>query len=158
MTRTGYYAGSFDPYTIGHADITERALVLFDRIIIGVGVNMTKTTTEDLERRLAPIRALYAHDSRITVEAYSCLTSEAARAAGATALIRSVRNVKDYEYEQNLADVNRRLSGLETVIFTARPELACVSSSLVRELRAFGLSGDEFLPHPADSNTKDRSK
>lgn len=145
MTKA-FFAGSFDPFTIGHADIVERGLVMFDHIVIAVGINPAKTSAEDAEKRVAPIRRLYSGDPRVSILSYSTLTADAAREAGATVLLRSVRNVTDYEYEHDLADVNRRISGLDTVFLTARPELACVSSSLVRELHRFGHDASEFLP------------
>ena len=146
MKKIGYFAGSFNPFTIGHADIVERALRLFDEIVIGVGINIGKCSVEDVEARLKPISDLYEGDPRVKVVTYSSLTVDAAEAAGATALVRSVRNVADYEYESNMADINRRLSGLETVLFMARPELACISSSMVRELARFGHAVEEYLP------------
>ncbi len=144
--RTAFFAGSFNPFTIGHADIVSRGLNLFDRIIIGVGINPAKTTAAQVRDRVKSIEAVYSDEPRVTVISYDTLTADAARRSGATVLLRSVRDVADYEYERNLADINRRISGLDTVFLTARPELACVSSSLVRELRHFGHNADEFLP------------
>lgn len=145
--KTAFFAGSFNPFTIGHADIVGRGLGLFDRVVIGVGINPAKQTAEDVAERVGEIARLYDDEPRVSVVSYSCLTTDAALEAGATVLLRSVRDVTDFEYERNLADVNRRISGLDTVFLTALPELACVSSSLVRELRRFGRSGEEFLPH-----------
>ncbi len=148
---TAFFAGSFNPFTVGHANIVERGLALFDRVVIGVGINPAKTSPADVSARVGEIAALYADEPRVEVVSYSTLTTDAALAAGASVLLRSVRDVTDFEYERNLADVNRRLSGLDTVFLTALPELACVSSSLVRELRHFGRSGAEFLPHPTQT-------
>lgn len=136
------FPGSFNPYTRGHADIVERALKLFDRVVVAVGYNAQKQTNEnDLEA----IRKLYADEPRVEVVAYSGLTVDAAREHGACAILRSVRSLKDYEYELQMADINRRLSGIETVILFARPELASVSSSVVRELQHFGCDVSQFL-------------
>lgn len=145
--KKAFYAGSFNPFTIGHADIVSRGLDLFDEVIIGVGINPAKISPEDIASRIEPIRDFYEGEPRVRVVSYSTLTTDAAEKEGAEVLLRSVRNVTDFEYERNLADVNRRISGMETIIMTARPELACVSSSLVRELRHFGKSAEEYIPH-----------
>ena len=142
---TGFFAGSFNPFTVGHADIVERAL----RVVIGIGVNAAKPADADAaEARAERLRALYAADSRVEVEVYSGLTVNAAAAAGAAALIRSVRSVKDYEYERDLADINMKLTGIDSVIYFSRPELAAISSSVVRELASYGVDTSSFLPKP----------
>lgn len=146
-SRTAFFAGSFNPFTIGHADIVERGLKLFDKIIIGVGINPEKQSRSEADDRVESIQRLYKDESRVEVIRYETLTAEAALRSGAIVLLRSVRDLTDYEYERNLADINRRISGLETVILTARPELACISSSMVRELHRFGHPIDEYLPH-----------
>lgn len=139
------FPGSFNPFTVGHADIVSRALALFDRVVVAVGVNAAKPH-DDVRALLKPIEELYGGDSRVEVRAYSCLTVDFASELGATCIIRSVRSLKDYEYERDMADINRQLSGIETVILYSRPELAAVSSSVVRELRSFGCNVDRFLP------------
>lgn len=143
--RTGYYAGSFNPFTVGHLSVVERAAGLFDRVVIGVGYNAAKGVTPSSER-LDAIRKAVSHLPGVTVETYGTLTVEAAKAAGAGWLVRGVRSVADFEYERNLADLNRRISGLETVLLPALPELGCVSSSAVRELQAYGVDVSDMLP------------
>lgn len=145
--RTVIFPGSFNPFTIGHADIVERALRLFDRIVVAIGYNEQKGNKADVEERLNTIRSLYAQESRVEVISYSGLTVDAARQCGATAILRSVRSVKDYEYELQMADVNRQLTGIDTVVLFARPELASISSSVVRELQHFGQDITRFLPN-----------
>ena len=135
---TAFYAGSFDPFTIGHRSIVDRALPLFDKVVIGIGVNTAKRPWQPLEERLEAIRALYADEPRVEVVTYSDLTADAARRCGATVLLRGVRSVADFEYERNIADANRMIAGLESVLILAEPSLGFVSSSLVRELAAFG--------------------
>ena len=147
-SSTALYAGSFDPFTIGHADIVERALEIFQRVIIGIGVSPDKTPSRSALERAEAIAALYASDSRVEVRVYNTLTTDFAASAGATCLVRGVRVVADFEKERNLADINRRLTGIETVMLFARPELACVSSSAVRELKRFGTDVSAFLPTP----------
>ncbi len=154
--KKAFYAGSFNPFTIGHADIVERGLAHFDAIVIGIGMNVAKMTGEQVSERLDPIRSLYAGNDRVEVVAYSTLTTEAALKYEADVLLRSVRDIADFEYERNLADVNRRISGLDTFILTARPELACISSSMVRELRHFGFPTDEFIPEKGESTNTEK--
>lgn len=146
--RVGLFAGSFDPFTIGHASVVERALPLFDRLIIAIGINTEKTTATAAADRRAAIERLYAGDRRVEVVTYSGeLTVDLARRLGADWLLRGVRSVRDFEYERDLADLNRRLSGLETVIIFSLPEHGAVSSSAVRELASYGHDVSPFLPH-----------
>lgn len=147
--RIAFFAGSFDPFTAGHASVVDRALPLFDKIVIGIGVNAAKSADADTERRADAIRRLYAGTGgRVEVLVFSgSLAVEAARRAGARWLLRGVRSVKDFEYERDMADINRRLAGIETILMPALPELGAVSSSLVRELSAYGCDVTPFLPH-----------
>lgn len=147
--RTAFFAGSFRPFTTGHASIVTRGLDIFDRIVIGVGVNAAKPDDrEHAELAAEAIRRVFPGDSRIEVTVYDGLTVDAAAAHGATALLRGVRSTRDFDYERDLADVNRQLSGIETVLLYSLPELAAVSSSIVRELASYGRDVDAFLPKP----------
>lgn len=147
MKRFVLFPGSFDPFTIGHADVVERALQLFDEIVIAVGVNERKAGWLTVEERMRTIRELYADEPRVRVEQYSGLTTDFAHFIGASAIIRGVRSLKDFEYEKEIADVNRRLTGIETILLFADPTLAAISSSVVRELAHFGHDITSFLPH-----------
>ena len=142
----GLFVGSFDPFTIGHDSIVRRALPLFDHIIIGVGVNERKKYMLSAEERVRRIKRLYADEPKIEVRAYSDLTIDFARREQATYIIKGVRSVKDFEYEREQADVNRLLSGVETIFLYAEPQLSSISSSMVRELQHFGRDILEFLP------------
>lgn len=142
----GLFVGSFDPFTIGHASIVRRALPLFDHIIIGVGVNERKKYMLSAEERVKRIKRLYANEPKIEVKAYSDLTIDFARREQATYIIKGVRSVKDFEYEREQADVNRLLSGVETIFLYAEPQLSSISSTMVRELQHFGRDISEFLP------------
>lgn len=145
--RTGIFTGSFDPFTVGHDDIVRRALPLFDKIVIGVGVNERKQYMLSADERMAAIAALYEGDGRIEVRAYSDLTVDFARREGARFIIKGVRSMRDFEYEREQASINRRIGdGVETVLMFADPRYESVSSSMVRELLHFGRSVDEFLP------------
>ena len=144
--KTILFPGSFDPFTIGHADLVARALTLFDEMVIAVGVNEQKAGWIPADERVRALRELYQDDSRIRVESYSGLTTDFAHSIGASAILRGVRTIKDFEYEQQMADINRRLTGIETVCLFADPQLAAISSSLVRELAHFGKDITPFLP------------
>lgn len=146
MTRRILFPGSFNPFTIGHADIVDRALRLFDEVVVAVGFNESKGNNEEIEARLNSIRQHYKEESRVKVVSYSCLTTTLAQQLQVSALLRSVRSIKDYEYELQMADVNRHLTGIDTIVLFARPELASLSSSVVRELQHFGHDISEFLP------------
>lgn len=144
--RIAVFPGSFDPFTTGHQDIADRALAMFDALVIGVGYNINKPGLEFVERRVEIIRELYSGNPKVTVEAYSGLTVDFAKRHGATFIVRGLREVKDFEYERNLADTNSAISNIETVFLIARPELGFVSSSMVRELIANNYDASKFLP------------
>lgn len=146
MMKTGLFAGTFDPFTIGHASVVRRALQLFDRVVVAVGVNDAKHPETTAQQRVEAIRGLYADDERVTVVAYSGLTVDVAREHGAAFIVKGVRSVRDYESEREQAEVNRRLAGIDTVLLMAEPGLEAVSSSTVRSLRSFGRDVSEFLP------------
>ena len=143
--KRGVFVGSFNPFTIGHESIVRRSLVLFDKLVIGVGVNTAKEDNEG-ESRVGQIALLYADEPRVEVRSYTDLTVDFARREGAQFIVKGVRSVKDFEYEREQADINRRLSGLETILLFAEPAMEAVSSSLVRELQRFGRDVSEFLP------------
>lgn len=144
--RTALFAGTFDPFTTGHHRIVQRALSMYDRVVIAVGHNTNKNTMFTLEQRLAAISSLYNGDERVTVASYNCLTADFAASVGATCLLRGVRSIRDFEYERDLADMNMRISGIETVLLVSEPEYAAISSSAVRELMAFGKDISSFVP------------
>lgn len=143
---TGIFTGSFDPFTIGHDDIVRRALPLFSRIVIGVGVNERKQYMQSADERCAAIRRIYEGEEKIEVKAYSDLTVDFARREGAAYIIKGVRSVKDFEYEREQADINRQLSGVETILLYSDPRYSSVSSSMVRELIHFGQDVSRYLP------------
>ena len=145
--RTAIFTGSFNPFTIGHADIVERALQIFDKVVIGIGHNPQKTEAKDIEARIEQITTIYKDEPRVTIEAYSDMAADLAARHNAVAVVKGVRSVQDYEYERSQAEYNRLLgNGLETVLFFARPTLAAVSSSAVRTLQHFGKDVTQFLP------------
>ena len=147
---TAIFTGSFDPFTIGHYDIVSRALPLFSRIVIGVGVNERKQYMLSAEERCAAIRRIYASEPKVEVKTYSDLTVDFARREGAAYIIKGVRSVKDFEYEREQADINRQLSGVETLLLYSDPRFSSVSSSMVRELIHFGQDVSRYLPPVKD--------
>ena len=144
--KKAIFPGSFDPFTLGHHSIVKRALTFMDEVIVGIGVNEGKQCLIPIERRIENIRKLYANEPRIKVEAYSGLTVDFAREQRAEFIVRGIRTVKDFEYEEGIADINRKLSGIETLFLFTEPELASVSSSVVRELLHHGKDVSMFLP------------
>lgn len=143
---TAIFTGSFDPFTIGHYDIVRRALPLFSRIVIGVGVNERKQYMQSAEQRCATIARIYADEPKIEVKSYSDLTVDFARREGAIYIIKGVRSVKDFEYEREQADINRQLSGIDTLLLYSDPRYSSISSSMVRELIHFGQDVSRYLP------------
>lgn len=146
IMRKAIFPGSFDPFTIGHADIVSRGLALFDHIVIAIGVNIAKADAPEYAKRLHTIQDLYGDNPNVSVVTYNGLTVDCARQQGAYAILRGVRSVKDYEYERNMADINRQIADIDTVLLFCSPQLAAVSSSTVRELQRFGKDITPFLP------------
>lgn len=135
---TAIFTGSFDPFTIAHASIVERALPLFGQIVIAVGFNEHKKGMFSVTERVEKIAQHYAHNPKIKVASYNNLTIDFAKEVGANVIIKGVRSIKDIEYERQQADINKQLGDIDTLFFFAEPHLESISSSLVRELIHFG--------------------
>jgi pantetheine-phosphate adenylyltransferase len=148
VTRVAVYPGSFDPITRGHEDLIRRALTFADRVIVAVAVNVAKQPLFTLEQRVALIQKA-ASDPRVEVRSFEGLLADFVRASGATLIVRGLRAVSDFEYEFQMALMNRNLApGVETVFLVPAFDLTYLSSSLVREVARFG--GDvSQLVHPA---------
>ena len=146
MTRIGIFPGTFDPFTIGHAALVRRALNVVDELYIAIGINTGKQTMLSLDERMERIATLYKEDPRIHVISYEGLTTDFAQSVGAQCIIRGVRSTIDFEYERNIADVNRMLTGIDTLLLISEPQYAAISSSVVRELIHFGKDVTEYLP------------
>ncbi len=140
-----FFAGSFDPFTIGHRSIVERSLKLFSKVVIGIGYNEHKQGEWSVKHRLKAIRDLYSDNPDVEVMSYNGLTVDAARECGADVLVRGVRGNVDFEYERNLADTNLEISELETVFMISKPELSFISSSMIRELLHNGYDISKYV-------------
>ena len=145
-SKIALFPGTFDPFTLGHLSLVERGLRLVDEIIIAIGINLDKKTFFPLEQRIEMITKLFETNNRIKVQSYKGLTVDFAKEAGARFILRGVRSVNDFEYEKNIADINREIAGIETFILFTEPKYTHISSSLVRELLTYGKSVAAFVP------------
>ena len=140
------FPGSFDPFTLGHKSIVDRTLQFAEEVVITIGVNAGKKSMFSLEERMAQIQKVYADEPRVKVASYEGLTTDFAESIGATAMVRGVRTAQDFEFERMLADVNRKLTGIETILLITEPQYSAISSSVVRELLSYGKDVKDFLP------------
>ena len=140
------FPGTFDPFTIGHDALVHRALDIVDELYIAIGINTEKRTMLTLEERIGRIAVLYQAEPRIHVVSYEGLTTDFAQSIGAKFIIRGVRNAIDFEYERNIADINRMLTGIDTLLLISEPQHAAISSSMVRELAHFGKDISKYIP------------
>lgn len=150
--KRAIFPGTFDPFTIGHYSVVKRALTFMDEIIIGIGINDSKRTWFPTEKRVEMVKKLYADEPRVRVEAYDNLTVDFAIQHDAGFIIRGIRTVRDFEYEETIAEINRKLAGIETILLFTEPELTSVSSTIVRELLHYGKDVTPFLPEGLDIN------
>lgn len=147
MSKIAVFAGSFDPFTIGHKNIVDRALKsVADEVIIAIGINFEKKYMFSLEERVEAIRKTFGKEPRVRVETYEGLTTDFVKRVGGSFLLRGVRSVKDFEFERDMAEANHRLTGIETVLLFTDAQYSCVSSSLVRELLSYHKDVKDFLP------------
>jgi pantetheine-phosphate adenylyltransferase len=144
--KRAIFPGSFDPFTIGHYSIVQRGLHFFDEIVIGIGINNTKKTYFSTEKRMEMIGQAFENESRVKVTSYNCLTVDFALEVKADFILRGLRSVADFEYERTIADANRKLTGVETVILFTESEYSYISSTVARELISFGKEISTFLP------------
>ncbi|MDL2214938.1 pantetheine-phosphate adenylyltransferase [Dysgonomonas sp. OttesenSCG-928-M03] len=146
MKKVAIFPGTFDPFTIGHESLVRRGLSIVDEIIISIGINEAKKSYFSLEKRIDMIQKLYKNNSGVSVASYNCLTVDFARKVGADFIIRGVRSVNDFEYEKTIADMNRKIAGVETLVLFTEPEHTHISSTIVRELLRYGHDIKDFVP------------
>lgn len=132
--RRAVFPGSFDPITLGHVDIIQRALPLFDELIIAVGVNTEKKYMFSLEQRMAFIANSFVEEPKIKIMSYTGLTVDFCKKAAVDLIVRGLRNPADFEFEKAVAHINRKLSGIETLFLLTAAETSSISSSIVREI------------------------
>lgn len=146
------FPGTFDPFTIGHEAIVKRTLTFMDEVVIAIVNNPDKHTLFSVEERVKMISELFKDEPRVSVIAFAGATPDIALEVGANAIVRGVRSVKDFEYEENLAFIYKKMCGVETILLYTDPELACVSSSIVREMIKYGKDPSEFVPFELNIN------
>ena len=134
MKKTALFPGSFDPFTKGHESVIAKALLLFDEIIIGIGINTSKSYFFEIEKRKKHIEKIYQNSPSIRVETYQKLTVEYSKEIGAKFILRGLRDTNDFEYEKAIAQMNLQISGIETVFFITDPTVAPISATIIREI------------------------
>lgn len=147
MQRIALFPGTFDPITIGHIDIIDRAIPLFDKLIIGIGRNANKAPMFSEEQRMGWINEIYNNNPNVEAVIYEGLTINCCKSVGANFILRGIRYVNDFEYEKAIADMNRSLDhNIETVFLTCLPQYTSVASTLVRDVIRNGGDARQFLP------------
>jgi pantetheine-phosphate adenylyltransferase len=147
MSRICLFPGTFDPLTLGHVDIINRALPLFDKIVVGIGLNSSKAPMFSPEQRLDWIKEIYKDEERVEGAVYEGLTIDYCKKIGANFILRGIRYVSDFEYEKTIADANRTLDkSIETIFLTGEPKYTSVASTIVRDIIRNGGNAALFLP------------
>ncbi|NOT52933.1 MAG: pantetheine-phosphate adenylyltransferase [Chitinophagaceae bacterium] len=147
MSRICLFPGTFDPLTLGHVDIINRALPLFDKIVVGIGLNAAKAPMFSPEQRVKWIKEIYKDEERVEGAFYEGLTIDFCKKIGAHFILRGIRYVSDFEYEKTIADANRTLDrSIETIFLTGEPKYTSVASTIVRDIIRNGGNASPFLP------------
>lgn len=145
--RICLFPGTFDPLTLGHVDIINRSLNLFDKIVVGIGINASKAPMFTGEQRLLWVREIYKDEPKVEGALYEGLTVNFCRTIGAKFILRGIRYVSDFEYEKTIADANRTLdNNIETIFLTGEPKYTSVASTIVRDIIRNGGDASQFLP------------
>ncbi len=149
------FPGTFDPVTLGHIDIINRAVPLFDKVVVGIGRNANKVPMFSEEMRLEWLKTIYANEPRVDAVVYEGLTVECCKRVGANFILRGIRYVNDFEYEKAIADMNRSIDGhIETIFLTCLPQYTSVASTLVRDVLKNGGDVSQFLPGPVNESIR----
>ncbi len=147
MQRICLFPGTFDPITLGHVDIVERAVGMFDKLVIGIGSNASKQPMFGIEQRIGWMKEIFRNEPRIEVAGYEGLTVDYCKTIGAHFILRGIRYISDFEYEKAIADMNRMLApDIETVFLTCSPAYSTISSTLVRDVIRNGGNAAMFMP------------
>jgi pantetheine-phosphate adenylyltransferase len=147
MNKIAVFPGSFDPFTNGHKNIVDRCIPLFDKIVVAIGVNTTKSHLFSVEQRVEAIRKTFVNSENVRVETFRGLTAEYCRSIGARWIVRGLRNSIDFEYEQSIASMNKALNPeIETIFLFTDPALQPISSTIVREIHRSGGDISQFVP------------
>lgn len=147
MSKICLFPGTFDPVTLGHVDIIDRSLDLFDKVVVGIGKNTNKVPMYSEEKRLEWLKEIYKDEPKVEALIYEGLTAECCKRVGAKFILRGIRYVNDFEYEKAIADMNRSLdSSIETIFLTCLPKYTSVASTLVRDVIRNGGDAGQFLP------------
>lgn len=157
MQRICLFPGTFDPITIGHVNLIERALPLFDIIHVGIGINTSKKNMFGIDQRIQWIKDSFAGNPTVIVSAYEGLTIDHCQKIGASFILRGLRQSADFEYEKSIADTNRTISGIDTLFLNALPEYSSIASVLVRDLLLHGGNTAPFLPKHVQQAIANRS-
>ena len=157
--KIALFPGSFDPITKGHKSIVERALPMFDKIVVAVGTNTAKNSVFPLEKRIEWIEKTFAQYDNVEVVTFNSLTVDFCREIGAKYILRGLRNSTDFQNERNIARINQELdSEIETIFLMTKPDDAAISSSLVREILSFGRDVSQFIPEEITISINDIAK
>lgn len=147
MQRICLFPGTFDPLTLGHVDIITRAMPLFDKIVVGIGINASKEPMFSTDQRLKWIKDIFTDDTKVVGAVYEGLTVNFCQKIGAKFILRGIRYVSDFEYEKTIADANRTLdNSIETIFLTGEPKYTSVASTIVRDIIRNGGNATPFLP------------
>jgi pantetheine-phosphate adenylyltransferase len=147
MQRICLFPGTFDPITKGHVDVIARSVSLFDKLVIGIGINSSKEPMFSVEQRCAWVKEIFRNEPRVEVASYKGLTVDYCKEIGAQYILRGIRYVSDFEYEKAIADMNRMLvPDIETIFLTCSPEYSTISSTLVRDVIRNGGNVTQFVP------------
>lgn len=153
--RICLFPGTFDPLTLGHVDIINRAIPLFDKIVVGIGLNASKQPMFSAEQRVQWIKEIYKDEERVEGAIYEGLTINYCKKIGAQFILRGIRYVSDFEYEKTIADANRTLDkSIETIFLTGEPKYTSVASTIVRDIIRNGGDASPFLPEAVFNSLK----
>ncbi|RZL36647.1 MAG: pantetheine-phosphate adenylyltransferase [Pedobacter sp.] len=148
--KIALFPGSFDPITIAHVDIVKRSLPLFDKIVIGIGLNSSKQNFLSAEKREEIVKSIFATNNNVEIQTYQGLTIDFAKKIGATYMVRGIRSASDFEYERAIAQINKTMMpDVETIILLSRPEYSAISSTIVRDILRNNGDVSQFVPKEA---------